>query len=427
MRRYLRLLRRRDYALLWWGATISALGDGMSFVALLWLALEQSRDAGVVGLLAAAYTAPVVVGGLAAGVVLDRWNRRRVLIIDNLVRGLAIATIPVAAALDALTVPHLFVVAAIYGLLFMLSLAGIPSVLPTLVDPDELTTANAMESVSFGIAGMVGPVMAGAIIAIVGAPIVLALDAASYGVFVACLFFLHETPARPEGRQAAGAGLPAGEHPAAAERGGSGLLPAIRFVLDTPAVLTITVMYMAINIAQGMWTVLAPVYARDVLGGDASTYGLIVSAFGAGSLVGTIAVGGIGWPFALGRSIAVATLLTGLVFVPMLVLPPLAPSVAIMFLTGLFASSLTPWAQTIRMRLIPPGLRGRVFALLRTLMQGTTPVGAVIGGAMLAGGAVQPVIAVAIVIIIVPGLVGMFTSALGAEATLEPRRAPPAA
>src|SRR4051794_17685622 len=130
MSRYVELLRRRDYALLWFGATISALGDGMSFVALVWLILERGGDAGTVGWLAAAYAAPVVVGGLAAGVILDRFDRRRVLAVDNLVRGAAIASVPIAAALGVLSTAQLFVVAGIYGLLYMTSIAGIPSMIP---------------------------------------------------------------------------------------------------------------------------------------------------------------------------------------------------------------------------------------------------------------------------------------------------------
>jgi MFS family permease len=99
MNRYVALLRRRDFGLLWTGATISALGDGMSFVALVWLLIERGGTPESVGWLAAIYTAPVVVGGIAAGVVLDRFDRRRVLAADNLIRGVAIASVPLAAAL----------------------------------------------------------------------------------------------------------------------------------------------------------------------------------------------------------------------------------------------------------------------------------------------------------------------------------------
>src|SRR6476659_3566519 len=155
MNRYSQLLAKRDFALLWGGATVSALGDGMSFVALVWLIIERGGTPAEVGWLAAVYTAPVIVGGIAAGVILDRFDRRRVIAADNVIRGLAIASVPLAAAMGVLTTAHLFVVAAIYGLLFMTSIAGIPSLIPALVDGSDLTTANAMESISYGIAGLV--------------------------------------------------------------------------------------------------------------------------------------------------------------------------------------------------------------------------------------------------------------------------------
>ena len=164
MKRYWQLLRDRDYALLWGGATVSALGDGMSFVALIWLLIERGGTAADIGLLSAIYTAPVVIGGIAAGVILDRFDRRRVIAADNVIRGLAIASVPIADSLGILSTAQLFVVAGIYGLLFMTSIAGLPSLLPALVPAEDLTTANAMESITYGIAGLIGPALAGVII-----------------------------------------------------------------------------------------------------------------------------------------------------------------------------------------------------------------------------------------------------------------------
>src|SRR5215218_4317512 len=115
MRRYLDLLRKRDFALLWGGATISAVGDGMSFVALLWLLLERGGTPADVGWLAAIHTAPVIIGGIATGPILDAFDPRRVLAADNAVRGIAVASVPIASFLGVLSTPHLFIVAAIYG------------------------------------------------------------------------------------------------------------------------------------------------------------------------------------------------------------------------------------------------------------------------------------------------------------------------
>jgi MFS family permease len=413
MSRYLALLRRRDYALLWGGATISALGDGMSFVALVWLLVERGGGAGEIGLLSAIYTAPVIVGGLVAGVILDRFDRRRVIAADNVVRGLAIASVPIAAALGVLTTVQLFVVAAIYGLLFMTSIAGIPSLIPTLVGEDELTTANAMESITYGIAGLIGPGVAGVVIAVLDATTVLAIDAVTYGVFVVCLLLM-----RAGSMPAAHAAAPGFEPVPSA---GRGLGPAVRFVLGAPAILVITIMYMGLNVAGGISSVAIPIYTTNVLVGDSTTYGLILSVMTGGELLGLVVIGAIGWRWPLGRSIAAAATVSGLILGLMVLRPGLLLTLVILGASGFTESSLTPWAQTIRMRLIPPALRGRVFALLRTAMQSTRPIGAVAGGMLLAGGDVTPALALISLLVLVPGALGLVAPALGPVATAEPQ------
>ena len=414
MNRYLTLLRRRDYALLWGGATVSALGDGMSFVALVWLLVERGGGADQIGILSAIYTAPVIVGGLVAGVILDRFDRRRVIAADNVIRGLAIASVPVAAALGMLTTGQLFVVAAIYGLLFMTSIAGIPSLIPTLVDEDELTTANAMESITYGIAGLIGPGLAGVVIAVLGATTVLAIDALTYGVFVVCLLVM-------QAPSAALAEEPSIEAPAVAPAAvASGIGPAVRVVLGVPAILVITIMYMGLNIGGGISSVVIPIYAHDVLAGDSTTYGLILSVMTGGELLGLLVIGAVGWRWPLGRSIAAAATLSGLILGLMVLKPGLVLTLVILGASGFTESSLTPWAQTIRMRLIPPHLRGRVFALLRTAMQSTRPIGAVVGGIILAGGDVTLALALVSLLVLVPGAIGLLVPALGSRATAEP-------
>lgn len=418
MNRYWKLLRERDYALLWGGATVSALGDGMSFVALIWLLIERGGTAADIGWLSAVYTAPVIVGGIAAGIVLDRFDRRRIIAADNVIRGLAIASIPVADALGVLTTIQLFVVAGIYGLLFMTSIAGLPSLIPALVGEEDLTTANAMESITYGIAGLIGPALAGVIIAVIGASAVLAVDAVTYAVFVVCLLLIRKGGTSAAIRTAERAhGL---DPHAGAPSAGMGIGPAVRFIVGAPAIVAITLMYMSLNISGGIGSVLIPIYARDVLGGGATTYGVLLSALTGGELVGLLLVGAIHWRWPLGRSIAVGALASGLIWSLLLLRPGLPIILLVLAVSGIAESSLTPWAQTIRMRLIPAHLRGRVFALLRTTMQSTRPIGAIAGGLLLVGGDLTPALAAMALLIGVPGAIGLFLPALGRGPTAEP-------
>jgi hypothetical protein len=159
--------------------------------------------------------------------------------------------------------------------------------------------------------------------------------------------------------------------------------------------------------------VVAPIYARDVLGGGATTYGMLLSALTAGELFGLLVMGAISWRLPLGRSIAEAIVVGALVASLLLLRPPLLPRLVILAASGAAESSLTPWAQTIRMRLIPPELRGRVFALLRTLMQSTRPIGAIVAGYLLAGGDVTPALVAIVLLAGIPGVIGLWLPALG--------------
>src|SRR3712207_3190992 len=109
------------------------------------------------------------------------------MVVDNVVRGMAMALIPLLYALDRLALWHVYAVAAVYGLLMMISLAGAPALIPSLVRDEQLSTANALEMLSFTLGGVVGPPLAGLLIGVIGAPNVVLLDALSYGAFALAL------------------------------------------------------------------------------------------------------------------------------------------------------------------------------------------------------------------------------------------------
>jgi MFS family permease len=301
MRRYLELLRNRPFAALWTGSTISSIGDAMTWVSLIWLVFSISGSAKQVSLLVIVYTAPTLVGGFVMGSVLDRFDRRATLIVVNGFLCAAVVTVPVLHHLGWLHVWNLYVVAALYGFLKMTNWAGVPALVPSIVASDDLNTANAMESISFSLSDVAGPAIGGVLIGLLGAANVLAVDAASYALFVAFLLRLRIPPA------------PASEV-VEDVRGKRDLRPAFRFMFRSPAVFAITVMFMLLNVGEGMLFVLLPVYASRVLHGTASLYGLLVSVIALTSLVGATVIGAVSWRPTLGRSIAAAQALGGLVY-----------------------------------------------------------------------------------------------------------------
>lgn len=358
MRRYLHVLGTTDFRRLWTGSTVSTLGDGMTFVALAWLVLSRPGGTAQLGLLGICYTAPVLLGGLAVGQLLDRFDKRTVLIADSLLRAAAVASIPLTAALHLLPSWLPFAVAATYGLLKMVPLAGFPAAIPQLVDESDLDPANALESLSFSVANVVGPAAAGLLITQIGAANVLLIDSASF-LFLAMAAAGVRRPLRPSIDQ--GAGTPSRSTSLAS-------LARDRVIVAT------TLAFMAFNVAEGMLLVTAPWLAKNHLPGGAAVLGALLSATAAGEIIGA-AVAGQRQPGRRVRAIGVMQALAAVAFLALLATPRQLLVGAGFFAIGMLSAPMTVWAQSLRMRRIAPALHGRAFATLRTLMQATPPVG----------------------------------------------------
>jgi MFS family permease len=388
--RYRDVLANRRYRWLWLGDTVSSLGDSVSFLALVWLVYETSGSSRTLGWFLAVYSAPVIVGGPLVGAVLDRFDRRRLLIADNALRAGLMALVPLLHYGGALRLWHVYVVAFAYGVLKMFPLAGVPALIPDLVPDEQLEAANALETVSFFLSAVVGAAVAGALVAAVGGASALWLDAASYLVFAFALWRMGSVPA-----------------PTATGRDEGSIRGALRFVLRTPVILATTLMFMLVNVGEGILQVLTPVYVRELLAAGAGTYGTLVSVAAAAGVVGALAAGASARSLPLGTAIAVSQVLAGLAYAALAGTPSLGLAFVLFALGAVCLGPLTVWAQTIRMRFIPAGMRGRVFGLLRTLMQSTVPIGALLASPLLAGGGVPAAAVAAGGLLVVPALVAL--------------------
>jgi MFS family permease len=368
MRPYPHVLRQADFRRLWTGATISTLGDGMTFVALSWLVLSRPGGTAQLGLLGICYTAPVLLGGVAVGPLLDRFDKRAVLIVDSLLRAAAVASIPVTAALNAMPGWLPFAVAGCYGLLKMVPLAGFPAAIPQLVDEADLDPANALESLSFSVAGVLGRAAAGLLITQIGAANVLLIDSVSFLLFALATARVRR-PLRPVHRPV--------RRDAA---------PLARGVLRDRVIAGTTLAFMAFNIAEGMLIVTGPWLAREHLPGGAAALGGLLSALAAGEMIGALIAGHRQPDRSRVRAIGAVQATAALAFLALLTAPHQVLVGAGFFAVGLLSAPMTVWAQSLRMRRIPAALHGRAFAMLRTLMQATPPAGAALATPLLSGG-----------------------------------------
>ena len=387
----------KNFRRFWIGASLSMFGDSMTRMAFIWFVYDQTKSAAALGILMICYTGPVVIGGLVAGWALDRFDRRSVMIVDCLVRGCAIALVPLLHWLGILALWHVYAAAAVYGLLMMVSLAGIPAMIPSLVSEMQLNTANALEILSYTVSGIAGPALAGLLIAAVGAPATVLVDVASYFLFALALAGMR-LRRRPES--------------ASMQSRPQGLMAAAKLLIGNPVLCSITVMFIVFNLGMGALNVWLPIYVKSELGGGPALYGLLLAASALGESASALGLGALGGNRGLGLKIIAAQTLAGLSIALIALVPGLASAAIGLFLVGFFDSPLTNWAQTLRMAIIPPELRGRVFALIRLSIQGFGPVGSALAGFLLPVLGMTATIMLSAAAIGLPGLAGALVGPL---------------
>jgi MFS family permease len=401
---YRALWRNRPFRWLWSGYTISATGDFFTKVALTWLVLERTHSPEALGLLTVCYIGPVIVGGLIAGWALDRFGRRRVMIIDCIARGSIIALLPILSWMDALALWHVYAAAAFYGFLMMVSLAGMPSMIPALVRTEELNAANALEMLSYTLAGILGPAAAGALIAWQGVTLAIAIDVASYALFALALWRMGSLP----GESLRRARPPEGEgHEAPA----TGIGPAFNAIVRHPALLATTLMYMSASVGEGLMSVWLPLTIDSLPGGGPALYGALLGVVALGECASLLLVGALGH-WRPGLKIALTQLVCGLSLTLILLAPGAIGIGLAMFLFGLANAPLTVWAQSLRMAIIPKDMHGRAFALIRMTIQSGNPLGGALGGLAVPALGLAAGALLSAALIGLPGLIGLGLASL---------------
>jgi MFS family permease len=155
-----------------------------------------------------------------------------------------------------------------------------------------------------------------------------------------------------------------------------------------------------------------PILSDQVLGGGVELYGLLLGALAVGEVISSILAGTLVLPFSLGIAICLGQVLSGVALSLMGFSATIPVAIISLALLGFFSAPLTIWAQTLRMKIIPHHLRGRTFALLRTMMQSANPIGGALGGALMPLLSIPVMIVISALCIGLPGLIGYSVSAL---------------
>jgi MFS family permease len=389
-----RLWRHRDFLALWGGQTVSQFGTQVSLLVLpTVVVLSLHGGAFAVGLLTALEFLPFPVLGIAAGVWIDRMRRRRVMIVADAGRTLALASIPIAFAAGVLGLPQLFAVSLLSGIGSVFFEVAYQSYLPSLVERPDLLEANSKLELTRSVAQVSGPLVAGVLVQLVGAARVVALDAASFLVSVVSLLAIR----RPEPAPAA-----AGTDFLGDLRDGLGVLLGNR-VLTAIAGGAATA-----NLGTNIVLAVLVVYAYRDLRLTPGDLGIVYGAASLGSVLGALSSGAVTRFLGLGRTLAVTMVLGGLAYLGMplagLGFAPVAVLAACTFVQGVQVPIYNINQVSLRQALVPDHLLGRVTGSTRTVVWGAFPVGALLGGVLGQAIGVVPALLLA-------GLVGMLGAA----------------
>jgi MFS family permease len=352
---------------------VSLLGTQVTMLALPLTALTVLHaSAGQVAALAVAGTAPFLLLGLPAGAIVDRWPARRLMVVTDVARAVLLASVPVAFVAGALTLAHLYVVAAGVGALSVPFDVAALSVLPALVGPDRIAAANVRLESTRAVAETAGPALGGALVQAVTAPVALVVDAVSY---LASALFLRGLPDLP-------AAAPAGaREPLLAQ-----IRAGIRFCLTHRYIRPLAIGAAWMNFWTQALLAVFITYAVTGLHLPATAVGAVLAVANVGYLAGSLLTPwlnrriGLGWAIATGVALHGAYLLAA--FAPHH--RPL-PWLATGFL--LAAAGQGIWnvdAVSLRQTTTPGPMLARMNATNRFLIWGTMPLGAATGG-LLAG------------------------------------------
>jgi MFS family permease len=367
--------RHRNFRLFWTGMLVSLIGTWMQQVGQAWLVLKLTDDPLALGLIALAQFGPVLFLGPFGGIVADSISKRRALVITQTSAGILAIILATLFVTGNLAVWHIFVLAIGLGMVNAFDMPIRQAFVIEMVGREDIANAVALNSTVFNLTRIVGPAIAGLMIAGIGIAPLFFINAASYLATVVSLVLMRTSEMHPPMERA----VMTRHWRSVVDL----LVEGIRYTRGNPRILLIILLVGAVSTFAMNYSVLIPLVARDVLHGDADTYGFLLSAAGVGSLVSALSIA-----FRRGtstRRLFVGAALVGLGMVGLGVSRWLPLSLAMMFIAGWGGISMAATANTTIQLAVPDVLRGRVVSLYTTVFVGSTPIGGLFSGVVASG------------------------------------------
>ncbi len=374
------------------GQAISLIGTWMQMAAQSWLVLTLTHSSTALGLIVAAQTVPILILGPYGGVVADRADKRRLMVILQATMGLQALALGVLTITKAVTVWEIGALAVLLGLGNAFENPARQSFMLEMVGPEHLRNAVSLNSVLANVARAIGPAVAGILIATVGEGVSFLLNAASFAAVITSLLTLDRAGLRPT---------------APTPRAPGQLREGLRYVRATPELAVPLVMMGLVGALAYEFQVSLPVMARSGLHVGAAGYGFMTSAMGIGAVFGGLIVAAVGRTGIKTISLAAAA------FGVLLMLAALAPSLTVeliaLALVGWASISFMATANSTLQLTAAPSMRGRVMSLWFVAFQGSTPIGGPIVGWMMAAAGARSGLGLGAVTCVVVALLGLLT------------------
>jgi MFS family permease len=366
------LWRHADFLRLWGAQTISQFGSQISFVALPLVAIVTLEASPFqVAALGAVEMLPFLLIALPAGVWVDRLPRKPILVLGDLGRALALSTIPLAYAFDALTIWQLYAVGFLVGICTVFFDVAYQSYLPSLVARRQLVDGNSKLEISRSAAQLGGPGVGGLLVSAVSAPFAVLTDAVSFawsGLLIARIRRIEEVRA------------PA-EHPSMRRE----LVEGVRYIVRDPRWRAIATYVAVVNFFYSIAFSIFLVYAVRELDWSAVLIGAVLALGNVGALAGALLARRFSERIGIGRTLIISALLSGL---PVLLIPLAPQDFAVPFvltsniLLGFGIILYNVNAISLMQALTPERMLGRMNASRRWIVWGTIPLGNVVGGVL---------------------------------------------
>lgn len=362
----LRSLKHRNFQLFFGGQLISLIGTWMQSVAQSWLVYRLTGSSLLLGSVGFASQIPVLLASPLGGIVADRYNRQRI-VIGTQVASMSLAFILAVLTLaHRITIPQIFVLAALLGVVNAFDIPGRQSFLVEMVGKEDLINAIALNSSMFNGARIVGPAIAGILVARIGEGWCFFANAVSYIAAIIGLFMMRVPPRSH---------VPTG--PALAH-----LMEGFRFVAHTAPIRAILLLLGLVSLVAMPYTVLMPIFADRILHGGARGLGILMGATGVGALLGALTLAARTGVQGLGRWVTVACAGFAVFLIAFGLSRNFWLSATLLVPVGFCMMLQMSSSNTLIQSMVPDHLRGRVMSVYSMMFMGMAPFGALLGGAL---------------------------------------------